>query len=449
MIRAWFLSLFSTLAFWGNTQNLSKQEINEIAASVGAFMSAVRNYSNCQCVGTQLLNHVADITDLHDGSDLRDLMFNDLFTASISGDKMDDYFQTWDSYLEKIRTDFKNEIRVEFNSKNISVLNCIVTDRGKGFVFVTVDKTLFYKDRPNMIYTLLLSINIQNHKIKEVTSPRLYQGNCNIGTDNTEVSKEIAILRNLANDYFSKRDYLNAKSLYSSLLNKLPTDLTAKNNLQECEKFLSYQNLIEKAQMLMRTKKFEDANIVFREALDNFPENKTELESKIAFCNEQLKIEASNKSIEMGDYYYRVANYEEARRYYTNALSFKPNDVSTLQKIENSKKSDRSFVLQEIARAVRLAEASKKNYGEAFKIMSEYEQSRLLTTENYYFLAVMMFKNNRDVKKEMGYSNEDCSNYLNIFVKKLKDKAANERDYEMREKANFLFDEVINQRYQK
>jgi tetratricopeptide (TPR) repeat protein len=427
-------------------QNLNEKEIR---ASVAGFLSAIALYSNCKCTGIENLRMKTRISEMHDSRDLRDLMFNDLFSSSTSGGKLEDHL-SWDEYLDNIETNFKNEIEVKFDPKNISVLNCIINDGADKFVFVTVDKSLRYKDIPEMTYTLLISVNLDDgYKIKDITSPRLYGGNCNIGSDNTDLSKEITILRSLANDYFAKKEYINARNLYRSLLEKLPTDLTAKGRLDECENYLSYQKLIDNAQLLITEKKYQEAKNVYTEALRKFPGNTNEIHLKIAFCDEQIKIEFLNKNIELGDYYYRVANFEQARKYYSTALSYKPNDPSTLLKIENSKKSDRSFVLQEIARAVRLAEAGKKNYGEAFRVMIEYEQSRLLTTENYYFLTVMMFKNNGDVKKEMSYSNEDCSNYLNIFVKKLKDKAVNERDYEMREKANFLFDEVINQRYQK
>lgn len=434
-----FIFLFICLTYFPSlySQSYNKKDDTEILESARAFYSAIELYSGKN--GKEDKNLYGQILKYKDGDDAV-FHANDLFGTRPRGQN----FDNWMTYLDNIDNDYENNIEVSYS--DVQLLNCFETRNGFNCAIVSVKKSLKYKDNYKTETEFIL-INLNSKKISEVVFPDFYTekgGTCNSPVESNRKEKQIETRRE-ADRYFEQKNYSKAKELYTSIKEDF-SDATVNSKIDECNKFLSLENYLKEADNAFTNKKYDAAKSLYLKILNEFPQaDKLPLNEKIKQCNQEINEQIYRRNIEYGDYYFQKGIYNQARSYYQLALQVKAGDQYATNRYNEAKKDDPNLALQEIRKAVDLAESGKKNYGKAFKIMSEYEQSNLLTTENYYFLTVMMFKRFESVRDEMNYSKKDCDNYLNIYVKKLKEKNSRNPYPE----ATFLIEEVINKRYQK
>src|SRR5690606_25323877 len=149
--------------------------------------------------------------------------------------------------------------------------------------------------------------------------------------------------------------------------------------------------------------------------------------------------------IKNADYFYQGNLYNKALEYYQSALEFMPGDAYALAQVQLCQNRGLETAREEIRRAIRLAEAGPQNYGKAFKIFYTYEESGLLTAENYYFMAMMLDGRERSVRNEMGFSNRDFRRFMYIYCPKLR-KASEREKYE---KGLDLLNYILSEKYQK
>jgi tetratricopeptide (TPR) repeat protein len=423
---------------------LTKDQVIEVKKSINAFTSAIEMYSSCK--KDEVAERYIQVIELVDSLQATNFMCNDLFAFGINPDTTENY-DNWGTYLDKIQFDFQNNIDVDF--ANVSVINCVDDNKGKFYTCATIDKTLIYNNE-KYTCTIYLWVNLNNGgAIKEAVSARYFKKTdtiCHIGVDNSDVLNQANLLRTKADDYFqNKKDYIAAKKSYAAILNILPENSTIKNKIEECDKLITYETLLKNAEQKFANKKYSNAKEIYIELLTDEKSDKNLIRKRIMLCERGIIEKNYNEQINVADYYFHVANFEKAREYYKKALNYKQDDAYALSQIEKAEVGDKTFVKSEIEKAVKLAESGKRHYAEAFKIMTKYELSGLLTTDNYAFLTLMMLSKNKDIRNELHYTNKMFNNFFNIYVKKLSDK----NKIHPTSQSSFLLDEVVNKRYQK
>lgn len=418
------------------SQSNNQKSDAEILASARAFYSAIELYSGKK--GKEDKNLYGLILKYKDGDDAV-FHANDLFGTRPRNQN----FDNWMSYLDNISDDYENDIDVTYN--NIQLLACFETRYGFNCAIVSVQKSLTYKENHKTELEFIF-INLSNLKISEVVFPDYYAakgGRCSSPDELHSKKKQIEIKRQ-ADFYFDQKKYFKAKELYTSLKEEF-NDIAAISRINECNQFLSFENYLKEADNAFANKKFDAAKSLYLKIFEEFPQiDKLLIAEKIKQCDQEISEQIYRRNIEYGDYYFQKGIYNQARYFYQLALQSKPGDIYATNKYKEAKKDDPGIALQAIKRAISLAEADRKNWGIAFRIMWEYEQSGLLNAENYYFMVMLLDGRDKYVKKEMGFKFRDFQNYLNIYAVKLGDISTKEGF----EKGIKFLNYNLNKRYQ-
>lgn len=438
------LLLFVVIANCSHCQQLSKEETIQVNVSAKAFLALIEEYSNCKGA-TAKDNLSGEILASKDETDATDFICNDLFPEVTTN--FEDNLN-WFQYLTYVESYFNYNIDI-INDNN-KIIDCRLLIDGNSYALYEVDKALNFKDK-SLNQKIILVINLKNFKIKEIVSTLFFSTHntaCTLFTqDNDEQLKK---LRSQADIYYSKGDYNKALNVYNTITQNDASDLLAKTRYEDCKTKISYMELLAKANADFDNRDYELASNEYANILNSYNEaNRNILKQKIEQCKIGITELNFQKNVQLGDHYFSIANFEQARFYYSEALRIKPGDNGALAKLEKSKHGDRSYALGEIKRAERLAESSRKNFGETFAILSEYEPSGLLSIKNYIFLTLMMDEKNGNVKEQMHYNNRNCFNYLRIYSKKLYYAVQTESDQDLKELGAKILDRVINSRYQK
>ncbi len=447
-MKLFFSFLIISLSFIGVTlsQSLSDTEFEKIETSVTIYTKLLETLSRCK--GNNSLNLENDVLKRNDGKNLKNLIYNDLFENESEEGYME-YIQIG-KYLNDLEFKFKYNIEVEFS--NMSIIDCKTINENYFFAIVAIDKELSYQGKKNKC-PLLIFVNLKDYSITQIVKPDFFikeKKQCWEQVPELNINDEVRQFRIEADKYFAQKDFLHAHNLYKLIVQKTPNDLTASKKSEECSKLITLQNLLVEADKNYREEKYETALSLYTRILNSqLKADKQNIENKIQLCGAKINEQQYIYYIGKGDGHLRVVNFEEARKNYYEALKYKPNDNYALKKIEQSKLNDKTYAKNEINKAIKLAEAGKRNFGEAFKIICEYEGSGLLTIENYYFLTLMMNNRNDNVKNYMNLNNRGCDYYLRVFSDKLRSKANIEPNTLIQKKAFRLLEEIINERNQK
>ncbi|MBU2649430.1 MAG: hypothetical protein KKA81_00715 [Bacteroidetes bacterium] len=216
-------------------------------------------------------------------------------------------------------------------------------------------------------------------------------GNLSAQGGNEEYSKAIT----LADEYFRKGDYVNAKAAYQHASKLNPDDEYPKKQLQESLSLLrvqienrgKYNQRIKTADELFQAKSYDKAITVYEEAAKILP-NEPYPGSKISEIKQLMEEEKTNRikydeTIKRADGLFQDAKLDEARKVYEEALQYidyesHPKD----QIIEIDKQIAKLNALQtSYNKAIASAEEylKRKNYQEA--INSYQEAARLKPEE--------------------------------------------------------------------
>ncbi len=142
--------------------------------------------------------------------------------------------------------------------------------------------------------------------------------------------------------YLQSQDLETAKSYFETALKYKPADAIAINKIKECENGLTlkeqnridneYKQKITQANNLLAAKKFDEALDLYQQANELKP-NAVEPINKIAVCENEInkREEAINdaeytKAMLQADNAWKKQKYDEAKVFYEEALSLKPNE---------------------------------------------------------------------------------------------------------------------------
>jgi len=215
----------------------------------------------------------------------------------------------------------------------------------------------------------------------------------------------------LADQYFSDEDYLNAKASYQYASRLKPAEQYPKDKLKESMQLLrvqidkkaDYSSQVKLADELLANTSYDKAIEAYQGALEIFPD-KQYPKDQIAECNARKAEDAANKQeydklIAQGDQAFSALDYHPARSYYEQAYALTPNDPYPQGKID------------EINEILLLVADNQSAYDQA---MSDAEESY---RRKKYEDALNSFKIAAELKPEESLPQQKISE-LNSFLKK-------------------------------
>lgn len=162
-----------------------------------------------------------------------------------------------------------------------------------------------------------------------------------------------------ANDFFSSERYENALTEYNNALTILPGDKYAQDRRDETQQILNnltlksqkeledkstFNQTISEADALFDDKNYTDAKIKYEEALTYFSSNPYAL-NRVGECirlskekNEELSELAYRDVIDEADEFFRLENYDQAKKVYESAISLKPSDAYPKNQLDEIKR---------------------------------------------------------------------------------------------------------------
>lgn len=162
-----------------------------------------------------------------------------------------------------------------------------------------------------------------------------------------------------ANDFFSSERYENARTEYNNALTILPGDKYAQDRRDETQQILNnltrksqkeledkstFNQTVSEADGLFDDKNYTDAKIKYEEALTYFSSNPYAL-NRVGECirlskekNEELSELAYRDVIDEADEFFRLENYDQAKKVYESAISLKPSDAYPKNQLDEIKR---------------------------------------------------------------------------------------------------------------
>lgn len=433
--------------------SLTEEQERQIDILINAFNSALKHYSSNDGDGAEnLRSSLVSLVDDPTSS----LHYNDI-SQFLSDEGLGSENQLWMSYLQDIDEKLHFGLNVEITAKKPY---CIDGD----LAVVCLEKRIEYKGKNRNIKEVVLITLPQNEKngegyrIFEILSAQNYKGeNDNLCSKTIEIDNEDVELytkrKKGDNLFFENRDYLNAKVMYEFILSKSSDDGYLKKQIDLCTTYINQSDYQNKADGYFKEGAFEKAQFWYEKLIAEYKESIdiTIPSDRIRKCKEEIINAAYSQFIGKADAAFATNSYSNARYYYEQALRIKASDNYAKSRLEESKVRDNNFARQEIARAVRLLEASPSNYGEYFRILMKYEgygNYKRLTTRQYYNMVMLLDNQNKDVKRVMKFDQKDCKDYCRIYCKKLNDALFYETNSQWREESQRLL-LTINKRNQK
>lgn len=343
---------------------------------------------------------------------------NDLFDEGFSNEN------DIDSYLGYVDINYKSNLDVEFGETNI--LSCKITDNGKLYVFATIPKILRYKENVREFELLL---GMYKHNDKYVVEYALFNSKQNLDKLLNQCSSSIVKVNEdrlklerehlqWANVAYSKANYFEAKRRYQKVLAINPKNTAAIDGLVNSEKLITKDIVVTEINQLVQFKKFNEALDKLKDFERTFPNTLSEWASKIRkVCNEGIQNKTYINNLKLADSKYRIALYNEAINYYNKAKSYSKADTKYIQKqIELCNIGSPKKVSELLKEAYVMAKYSKKYWLSTYKLYIQYQNSGLLTGDNYRFMCSMMETKYNQVAKKMGYSRRQANKLARKYL---------------------------------
>ncbi|HVS93593.1 MAG TPA: hypothetical protein VHE59_16255 [Mucilaginibacter sp.] len=328
---------------------------------------------------------------------------------------------------------------------------------------VKVDKKISFGGVTKTFSEILLINLPQNendgaqYKIAEVLSVANYKAennSCGASLIINEDDIDLYEKKKAADAYFfEQKNYLAAENLYEYILAKDPRNLTVQKQILLCKQNLTRSDYFNRANNFYDRKEFLNAQYWYKKLLTEYPDDpeKQTINNKIEAARlGQIELNYENARTR-ADVALAADNFNDARYYYEQALLVKPGDRYAALKLEDAKIQDDRFAEQQINRAVMLAEQSSKYYGEYFRVLMKYEgygNHTRLNDKQYYNMVLLLNSYDSRVMKAMNFTRRDCRLYCKIYCKKLNDRYYSVQDFNLKEDIRNLLDNVINQRNQ-
>jgi tetratricopeptide (TPR) repeat protein len=400
----------------GVSQSLSQQQKDIIIEKVQGFNSAVKEYSGLKGLKDSTL--YGRILEFKDGSDPQSPIANDLFTGQ--NVRTVDFI----NYLNTIDDTYKHQIDVEYDTVGPKILDCIDVkhnDAGdQTFAYVTVKKTLFFREKKKDVVEIV-AVNLKNYQIPAVFFP-----------DDSVYNKGVC--------YNQITGFNNAQPQGNA-------DQSLKNEPQISGRF---KNAVKAAELAYNTGDFDTAESQYKAIATKFPgeSKKNNISARIDECESAIfdgnNRRAFNKMMDLGNYYFNKGFYKKAGAFYGYALRYSPTDSDALTGLNKcNNMANPQMIITQIHNAEQLEAQTPDNYGEAFRILADAEPSGLLSTRDYYFMIENLYERNPAIISAMGYGDEDCENYLNIYRYKLRLASERERRADVRNDVSNLLGDII------
>jgi len=431
------LIIFLSLLFFQMAFSFDKEEVDRI---VNLYQN---NLSFCFNDETQFIDKQFEIQDFFKDSNIHNY---DLF-----GDELPDI--TIETYLRLLYENYNFDIQVSFGEPYIYDCSYYNKVAGKNYAIATFDKELVYKGKKkNLSFLLMLDIvskpyKIENAFIKEI-HPEV-QISC---AADPKVNNQQQLIRSFEKEYLGKaqsfhraEDYIKAKYFYQEVLKLNASNQIAREGVNDCD-VIVVSMVIDEINQLIESKYYDLAQkkIIALELEGKYDYDKSWYNASLKKCKEGIRIKKANSKIKLADYYFSKKMFAVAKKIYKTALYFNYRTNYIKKQIEACKSGDPNFVKNQIQEAYYEALATRKNYLKTFRTYIKYEQSDLLTGENYYFMCLMML-GDKKVIKGMGYSRSLAKSLAREYFYKAKRKGCAKCDISFIE--NQVFTSNINKKH--
>jgi len=317
------------------------------------------------------------------------------------------------SYLRIISSNYENKILVDL--ENLHIFSCTSNIKGKEIAYASFNKSLKYigtnKDYKNQQknVTIVIGINISEpeYKINLVAFPKELISDPNCLLDAQQDNQKVLFEENLAiaNLFFQQKNYVSAKQFYENVLLYKPNDSKIISQYNICNSKITYDSYQTNADMYISQENFVRAKEMYNNILNQFPEKREYAKKNIKYCDEQILIQNYTEYRKAGDDNFNKQFYTIATQYYQTALKYNPNDSYSIDMIKKCNNADKTTALNGISKARSLVFIHRQKYfPEIVNILTYYEQSGLLSGQDYYNLAAILDVAYENVNYAMNYS---------------------------------------------
>ena len=391
--------LCSTMFFNTVYGGIKKENVR---AFIQSYQEQLALYCECN-TDENIGQYKKALLNLHDPSNREGEYAFDLF-----GDEALE-FSDFQSYLQEIKNKYHNEVTVTFDDDQLYIYDCIDRIDNKKIAYATVRKTLRFQSLKRTI-TLLIALNVTNeeYSIFSVSIPEESNGiysKCNITHDHYIRDDFSELYLNFGTHFYREKEYITAKEWFEKVLSFQPGNKVASIKIDSCNIHITCDEYLEYARSKMKLEQFSAAKKHCKNMADLCPLLKGNAEDNIKKCDSAINFTKFDFYLNDGNYLYQKGFYTAAVKSFKKALTYLSDDNYCGKMIEKCIEAN-DTALNTINRAIYDAEQGKK--AQAFKTLSYYEESGLLTGENYYFMAMMMNSKDDKVAKQMNYTNAQC-----------------------------------------
>ena len=336
-----------------------------------------------------------------------DVHQNDLFNKNIDSELM--------IYLSDIQSEFSFQVGFEFYDDK--VLDCSYFLNSDEFALVTFSKKITYQNEIKKLdFLLLINVNDPNkYLVNSVFFTKSEKNNisqsCTLPKEENSTAKFERELLEQANKYYKQRNYILSLRAFEEVLMLNNKNTLAIDGIKSCKHLIKSKQYIEEINSLIKNNAYSRA--ISR--LEDLKKQKLKYDYEWFTAQKKLcKIELLKQKaiilIKAADYNFNNKMYSVAIQQYQESLQYNFKTVYIQSQINKCKQGDPNFVRKQLQIAFKKSNKSKskEDWLFTFKIFTKYENSSLLTGDNYHFMCMMMLGNNfRKIGKPLGYSKNE------------------------------------------
>jgi len=359
---------------------------------------------------------------------------NDLLSFNLTQNKNPEIRLT--DYITLLASDYRGLLKGEFIDKSIIIDECPVSMEGKDVYLVTIKKEIFFQNQTK-IFDFLIGVNLNSEYpisfafFNEVArSEKNIPVNVACSTDKQEEEirdirkRQFIKLKSKAEQFYIKEDYYNSREVYRKALILNPEDQDVIDGIDNSNYFIKEKRK-EIIQTLIHQKQYQNAlleisKVKSKDKTDEWYSKKTEI------CKTNLVVKADKSELNRADVLFENHQTKKALSIYQSLFNSIHLDQTYISnQIIKCKESDPYFIQSALKKAYREAVKSKKNYLSTLQTYSKYQNSGLLSGEQYYFMCLMMLNKHSAVAKPMGYTKNQAKLLSRVYFYKAKDFGVN------------------------
>jgi len=320
------------------------------------------------------------------------------------------------NYVTILGEDYRAKIKGEFIDKSIQIDDCYLNYSGAKTYLVSIKKELSYK-KITREFNFIIGVSLETQypirfvlfeEVAKVDSKIAKTKTCFKSSRQQEIievkQRQFKLLKNKADNFYKNKDYYNARETYKKALLLDNSDLDLVDGIRNSNYFIT-KNLKQVIENLIANSQFKKALVELNSYANNTSHKNQWYLEKSKFCEEKLEIANDNYQLNRANILLKNYQSKKALVIYNTLLDSKHLDIKYIKnQIIKCKESDPNYVRNALTKAYNAAVKSKKNYLETFKTYSKFQNSGLLTGEQYYFMCLMMINKHTTIAKPMGFS---------------------------------------------